>query len=194
MRHRDLRERWFGNFEGRNDTASYQKVWALDGLSARHSEFGVESATDVAQRAAAVVQRIRKEVSIRQRFYTGDEGQPFPPGPSAVILVSHGDALQLLQCFLAGRPLEQHRSLPHLENCGIRVLRPPPVEGRSNSEERHTEGERRTDGSDTSGGEKEGVVDSLQEAFRMTGARVLRPTGQGEGKDDSGVDRDRPSE
>ncbi|CAM9691727.1 unnamed protein product, partial [Hapterophycus canaliculatus] len=42
-----------------------------------------------------------------------------------VVLVSHGDTLAMLQCLLAGRPVERHRSLlPHLENCGIRVLRP----------------------------------------------------------------------
>lgn len=76
-----------------------------------------------------MVSRARKEVSIRQRYYSGEEGQPFPPGPSAVILVSHGDTLAMLQCILAGRPVEGHRSLmPHLENCGIRVLRPPPNE------------------------------------------------------------------
>lgn len=76
-----------------------------------------------------MVRRARKEVSIRQRYYSGEEGQPFPPGPSAVILVSHGDTLAMLQCLLAGRPVEGHRSLlPHLENCGIRVFRPPPDE------------------------------------------------------------------
>ncbi|CAN0558410.1 unnamed protein product, partial [Laminaria digitata] len=125
---RDLRERGFGDFEGHDDGPSYEKVWALDALSSRHGEFGVEPASEVAARTAAVVRRVLKEVSIRRRFYTGD-GQPFPPGPSAVVLVSHGDALQLLQCLLAGRPLEQHRSLPHLENCGVRALRPPQEEG-----------------------------------------------------------------
>eukprot|EP00752_Nemacystus_decipiens_P013070 g11559.t2 len=123
---RDLRERFFGDFDGEEDAPSYAKVWALDAVSARHRELGVEPAAEVAARTAAVVRRARREASIRQRFYTGGDGQPFPAGPSAVVLVSHGDALQVLQCALAGRPVEQHRSLPHLENCGIRVLRPPP--------------------------------------------------------------------
>lgn len=173
---RDLRERWFGDLDGEDDAPSYQKVWALDAMSARHGELGVEPANDVAARAAAVVHRVRKEVSIRQRYHTG-EGQPFPPGPSAVVLVSHGDALQLLQCLLAGRPLEEHRSLPHLENCGVRVLRPPPDEaGREEGDE----------GGDSGGGV--GVVEGGSgAAFRMTGARVLRPRGEDQGQGAEGL-------
>lgn len=125
-----------------------------------------------------MVRRVRKEVSIRQRYYSGDDGQPFPPGPSAVVLVSHGDALQLLQCALAGRPAEQHRSLPHLENCGIRVLRPPPgedaPEAGGDAEEDEAGG----------GSGVEGGAEAVAEAFRMTGARVFRaPAG---GEDDGG--------
>ncbi|CAM9870711.1 unnamed protein product, partial [Ectocarpus sp. 8 AP-2014] len=165
---RDLRERYFGELDGREDHASYAKVWALDAVSARHGELGV------AERAAAVVRRLRKEISIRQRYYSGDDGQPFPPSPSVVVLVSHGDALQLLQCALAGRPAEQHRSLPHLENCGIRVLRPPPGE----------EGVREA-GGDAEEDERGGRgAEAAAEAFRMTGARVFRaPAG---GEDDGG--------
>eukprot|EP00904_Undaria_pinnatifida_P004958 jgi/Undpi1/1592/HiC_scaffold_11.g04982.m1 len=196
----DLRERGFGEFEGRDDAPSYQKVWALDALSSHHDQFGVEPASEVAARAAAVVKRVLKEVSIRRRFYTG-EGQPFPPGPSAVVLVSHGDALQLLQCLLAGRPLEQHRSLPHLENCGVRALRPPQEEGEEEGgvggeEEEREEGR----GEEGEGGEREvggqgggeggrcveggREGEGLREAFKMTGARVLRPREDGEEKEE----------
>lgn len=142
-------------------------------MSSRHGELGVEPASEVAARAASVVHRIQKEVSVRRRFHTG-EGQPFPAGPSAIILVSHGDALQLLQCVLSGRPLEQHRSLPPLENCGVRALRPPPDEERG-------EGAGAANGAGS--GEEEEVQDGeegLREAFRATGARVLRPAGEKE--------------
>lgn len=142
------------------------------------------------------MRRARKEVSIRQRFHTGD-GQPFPPGPSAVVLVSHGDALQLLQCLLAGRPLEQHRSLPHLENCGIRALRPPPekegLEERGEVEGAGGDGtEEGVKSSDAAkvGDEVSEVVD-LDGFSAIRGVRVLRRRvdGDGAGGDRAGGDR-----
>lgn len=44
---RDLRERFFGDLDGKEDAPSYAKVWALDALSARHGELGVEPAAEV---------------------------------------------------------------------------------------------------------------------------------------------------
>ncbi|CAN0522060.1 unnamed protein product, partial [Ectocarpus sp. 8 AP-2014] len=41
-----LRERYFGELDGREDHASYAKVWALDAVSARHGELGVEPAAE----------------------------------------------------------------------------------------------------------------------------------------------------
>jgi broad specificity phosphatase PhoE len=40
-----------------------------------------------------------------------------------VILVSHGDTLQILQSCFAGVSPAQHRSLPHLHNCEVRELK-----------------------------------------------------------------------
>eukprot|EP00903_Cladosiphon_okamuranus_P010121 g9584.t1 len=182
---RDLRERFFGDFDGQEDAPSYAKVWALDALSARHGELGVEPAAEVAARGAAVVRRARKEVSVRQRFYSGDDGQPFPPGPSAVVLVSHGDALQVLQCALAGRPVEQHRSLPHLENCGIRVLRPPTeksetiaAEGTKGGAELELGGEEVGVGGDGRDGEEGGGAGAL----KASGARMCKASGSAGGQ------------
>ena len=151
---------------------------------------------------AAVVRRARREVSIRQRFYSGDDGQPFPPGPSAVVLVSHGDALQLLHCALAGRPAEQHRSLPHLENCGVRVLRPPPppageaaaaAEAGENAADGETGNGEGAEEEESGGGgvgagvDTEGALGGGAGAFRATGARVFRtPATDGEGDEKSG--------
>lgn len=43
---RDLRERFFGDLDGGKDT-NYEKVWALDAISSRHGELGVEPAAKV---------------------------------------------------------------------------------------------------------------------------------------------------
>lgn len=160
----------------------------------------------VAARAAAVVRRAKKEVSMRQRFYSGDDGQPFPVGPSAVVLVSHGDALQMLQCALAGRPVEQHRSLPHLENCGIRVLRPPPptatpkaavvaaaaaatvedVGGAGLDAEGGRKDGRGGGRRDVGGAEGGGLEGGGAGAFKATGARVFRAPGSEGGQAQDG--------
>ncbi|WP_144935296.1 histidine phosphatase family protein [Rothia kristinae] len=41
-----------------------------------------------------------------------------------VVLVAHGDVLQITQAWTAGRPPAEHRSLPHLGNAELRRLLP----------------------------------------------------------------------
>ena len=100
-----LRERDFGDFELGPNTA-YDKVWARDAVDATHTDNQVEAAAAVLARAAGAVRRV--EESAR-------EGH-------AVLLVSHGDCLQILQTAFAGVDVSAHRSLPHLETCELRRL------------------------------------------------------------------------
>ena len=99
-----LRERDFGDFELGPNTA-YDKVWARDAVDATHTDNQVEAAAAVLERAAGAVQRVE----------TKHEGH-------AVLLVSHGDCLQILQTAFAGVDVSAHRSLPHLETCELRRL------------------------------------------------------------------------
>ena len=100
-----LRERDFGDFELGPNTA-YDQVWARDAVDATHTDNQVEAAAAVLSRAAGAVRRV--EESAR-------EGH-------AVLLVSHGDCLQILQTAFAGVDVSAHRSLPHLETCELRRL------------------------------------------------------------------------
>ena len=100
-----LRERDFGDFELGPNTA-YDQVWARDAVDATHTDNQVEAASAVLSRAAGAVRRV--EESAR-------EGH-------AVLLVSHGDCLQILQTAFAGVDVSAHRSLPHLETCELRRL------------------------------------------------------------------------
>ena len=100
-----LRERDFGDFELGPNTA-YDQVWARDAVDATHTDNQVEAAAAVLERAAGAVRRV--EESAR-------EGH-------AVLLVSHGDCLQILQTAFAGVGVSAHRSLPHLETCELRRL------------------------------------------------------------------------
>jgi probable phosphoglycerate mutase len=97
-----LRERYFGDWDG-SDTANYAKVWAADETG--RSDDGVESVAAVQDRTTALVAELEHE----------HRGQD-------ILLVSHGDALQILQTGFRKMSPAQHRSLPHLETAEIRQL------------------------------------------------------------------------
>jgi probable phosphoglycerate mutase len=97
-----LRERYFGDWEG-TDTASYETVWADD--QAGRTEHGVEPVTAVLDRTTAFVAEVE----------AAHAGQ-------TILLVSHGDALQILQVgFLKLNP-RSHRGIKHFETAEIRPV------------------------------------------------------------------------
>lgn len=99
-----LRERCFGDWEG-TAVSNYARVWAADETDAWHAGGGVEPAAAVLDRATALIAEL-------ERRYRG----------RAVLLVSHGDTLQILQAgFLRADP-SAHRRLPHLGTAEIRRL------------------------------------------------------------------------
>lgn len=100
-----LRERRFGEFElGPNDI--YPRVWREDGKDADAAPGGAESAN-------AVMARVTALVADFERRYQG----------AGVVLVSHGDPLQILEAAFAGLPASSHRRLEHLDTAGFRELR-----------------------------------------------------------------------
>ncbi|WP_290785332.1 histidine phosphatase family protein [Halomonas sp.] len=102
--HVGLRERSFGDLEGLSD-GRYPDVWSLDAEDPRHRAFGVESVTDVADRMLAVITALEAET----------QGE-------TILLVSHGDPLQILLTALAERPLSAHRDREPLPPAGITPL------------------------------------------------------------------------
>ena len=99
-----LRERWFGDLDNGPDIA-YGDVWQAD-LADPDGEFrGVESANRVMARTTALI----GELESRYRQAT-------------LLLISHGDAMQILQTAFAGRCASQHRQLPPLQTAEIRPL------------------------------------------------------------------------
>lgn len=101
-----LRERYFGFWERTSD-ANYEKVWAADESDGEGNVSGVEEPKSVLARMVAEVQDIEEN----------HEGE-------AVILISHGDALQILLTSVAGVDPRDHRRVPHLETAEIRALKP----------------------------------------------------------------------
>lgn len=91
-----LRERGFGEFEGGTDSA-YPTVWEQDAASAEHDTGGVEPVSRVAA-------RMREAIEAIEQRYMGE----------VILVVSHGDPLQILLTALAGQPLTRHREQPAL--------------------------------------------------------------------------------
>jgi glucosyl-3-phosphoglycerate phosphatase len=98
-----LRERCFGDWEG-TPTANYRAVWAAD--EAGYADDGVEPVGSVLDRVTAFILDLEREHSGRD-----------------ILLVSHGDTLQILQAGFARIDPARHRHLPHLETAEVRRLR-----------------------------------------------------------------------
>ena len=100
-----LRERNFGQFENKEDK-SYEKVWSRDKFDPNCKEGSVESAQEVLSRTTKLVLEL-------ERKYSGEK----------ILLISHGDALQILQTgFLKICP-SKHREIPHLNTAEVRELK-----------------------------------------------------------------------
>jgi len=99
-----LRERHFGDLE-REPTNRYGEVWEHDMSGADQGHAGAESTESVAARMLGVIERLERE---------NDD--------TAIILVSHGDPLQILETVLADLPSHRHRERPHLGNAELRRL------------------------------------------------------------------------
>lgn len=102
---RELRERYFGDLDG-TPVAGYRQVWAADEAGAAPVP-GVEP-------AAAVLERVAALVAALEARYAGRD----------VLLVSHGDTLQIALAGFAGMDPAGHRRLPPLATAEIRLLRP----------------------------------------------------------------------
>jgi probable phosphoglycerate mutase len=99
-----LRERYFGDLDG-GPVSGYERVWAADAVDGTRSVDGAESAAAVLARMTALVARLEEQY----------------PG-AVILLVSHGDPLQILQAGLSGLGPARHREVPHLEVAEIRPL------------------------------------------------------------------------
>lgn len=97
-----LRERFFGRYDGKSNKY-YQAVWDLDVVDPSHTDMGVESANDVQSRFGEVIAEAERDFNKR-----------------IILLVGHGDLLQIGETGFFGLPASVHRSLSHLKNAEIR--------------------------------------------------------------------------
>jgi probable phosphoglycerate mutase len=104
-----LRERFFGKWE-KQHYSSYWHVWERDALDDANRHDGVESTQDVLARTTSLVRDL-------ERDYDG----------RTILLVSHGDPLQILQTAFERLDPSKHRLLPPLETAQIRKLELKPT-------------------------------------------------------------------
>lgn len=97
-----LRERSFGKFEGESHSAYREIIWPADRLG-QEGEHGVETTQDVKNRVLALIEELEEKFT-----------------NAHIVLVSHGDTLQILETCFEGISPREHRSLPHLGNGEIR--------------------------------------------------------------------------
>jgi probable phosphoglycerate mutase len=100
-----LRERFFGGWE-KTHNSNYERVWGDDILDGAHKDNDVESTQEVVSRTTTLIRELEKEYAGRN-----------------ILLVSHGDALQILQTAFERVDSSHHRLLPHLETAEIRRLK-----------------------------------------------------------------------
>lgn len=100
-----LRERWFGGWE-RTHNSNYHKVWVDDKVNPEHKNMKVESASEVQARTTSLIIELEKE-------YSGKK----------ILLVAHGDALQILITGFMKQCASSHRDIKHLEVAEIRELK-----------------------------------------------------------------------
>lgn len=99
-----LRERYFGTWDHTHHS-NYQKVWSLDEQDPTHTTENVESVVAVLQRTTTLIHNL-------EALYHS----------ASILLISHGDALQILQTAFEHVSPALHRHLPPLATAEIRQL------------------------------------------------------------------------
>ena len=99
-----LKERYFGNYE-KLSNKNYQKVWDNDKLNKNNNKNNVESTKQVWDRMISLINEIEIKYSNKK-----------------IILISHGDPLQILITGFNNIPINHHRQIKHLNTAEIRKL------------------------------------------------------------------------
>jgi glucosyl-3-phosphoglycerate phosphatase len=99
-----LRERYFGTWD-RQHHDNYRQVWAEDAVDGAQRHNDVESTQEVLTRTTSLVMELEASYSGRN-----------------ILMISHGDTLQILQTAFERITSANHRLLPHMQTGEIRKL------------------------------------------------------------------------
>ena len=104
--HEALRERFFGEYDGKSDE-NYDEIWEIDRECPSEYPRNIEPPSSVKNRVAEFIKNL-------ESLYK-DEG---------ILLVSHGDTLQITGALFRGLDPCRHREIEHLDKAEIRKLEP----------------------------------------------------------------------
>ena len=99
-----LRERYFGDYEA-NSADLYDTVWQADKQDPQQTLNNVESVASVADRMCDLIKSVDTEFNNQ-----------------TLLIVSHGDPLQILECCFRGADIATHRELQPLQTAELRFL------------------------------------------------------------------------
>jgi len=102
----ELGERYFGKFD-KSEDRNYLNVWQLDAGNPENTSDGVESSRSVFRRMYELILDIDQQ-------YVG----------KTIILVSHGDPLDILLTAVAGMEVSRHRDIESMKTAELRPLLP----------------------------------------------------------------------
>ena len=102
--HKNLRERYFGKLD-KTALNNLAKVWEYDKANANNKYSGVESPNKVLKRTLVLINQLERKYKNKK-----------------ILLVSHGDVLQILHTHFLKKLPSQHRETQHLETAEIREL------------------------------------------------------------------------
>ena len=103
--HKNLRERYFGKLD-KTSLTNITEAWEHDEKNPNHKHKGIESPNKILKRTLALINELEKKYEDKK-----------------ILLVSHGDVLQILHTHFSKKPVSQHRKIPHLETAEIRELK-----------------------------------------------------------------------
>lgn len=103
--HKKLRERYFGKYD-KTSLDNIKIAWEHDEKNPNHKHKGIESPNKVLKRTLAVISELEKKHNNKK-----------------ILLVSHGNVLQILHTHFSKKPVSHHRKIPHLETAEIRELK-----------------------------------------------------------------------
>ena len=103
--HKKLRERYFGKLD-KTALSNISEAWRHDEKNPNHKHKGIENPNKVLKRTLAVINELEKKYKDKK-----------------ILLVSHGDVLQILHTHFSKKPVSHHRKIPHLETAEIREMK-----------------------------------------------------------------------
>ena len=102
---KNLRERYFGKLD-KTDLSNITEAWKHDEKNANHKHKGIENPNQIIKRILSLINKLEKKYKNKK-----------------ILLVSHGDVLQILHTYFSKKPVSHHRQIPHLETAEIRELK-----------------------------------------------------------------------